>query len=441
MSLINEDCKMRLLGGKAMVASVEVKKARKLMLVLLFLGWALGNLDRYLINYAIVFIGEDLSLTSTQTGVILSSFFLGYAIMQIPSGLLADKYGAKRVLIAAVILWSIFTGLTAVAWSLAAMVVIRFLFGIGEGGFQPSAAKIIATTFPRNERGKAMSILLSTGAIMGTLVPIISAILLVTIGWRMFFVIAGALGIIIAILYWKFIKVPDSVVDEEEETEAVVQEAKVTDPTQNKGILKKLFKMPVMWSLIFAFFTIYAVNWGLNSWLPTYLTNVRGLDMMSIGWMQLIPGVIMIIAMWVFGFVIDKISLKTGKQLGALAALLLAVTIFFMFQASTMLVFMTFQTIMSILMTYLVVLLPTLVLNVIPTQVAGTAIGIANTGAQFAGFVAPMAIGYMIDLSDGSYNTTVWMLIGLCTLCVVSLVTANTNPKKATRGEKEYETV
>lgn len=422
------------------VASVEVKKARKLMLVLLFLGWALGNLDRYLINYAIVYIGADLSLTSTQTGVILSSFFLGYAIMQIPSGLLADKFGAKKVLIAAVILWSIFTGFTAVAWSLTAMVVIRFLFGIGEGGFQPAAAKIIATTFPRNERGKAMSILLSSGAIMGTLVPIISAVLLITIGWRMFFIIAGALGIVIAILYWKFIKVPNAVEDEEVE-EVVVQEAKVTDPNENKGILKKIFKMPVMWSLIFAFFTIYAVNWGLNSWLPTYLTNVRQLDMMSIGKLQLLPGVIMIIAMWAFGFVIDKLSLKTAKLFGALSALLLAVVIFFMFQASTMLVFMTFQTIMSVLMTYLVVLLPTLVLNVVPSQVAGTAIGIANTGAQFAGFVSPMVIGYMIDMSDGSYNTTVWMLIGLCTLCLISLVTANTNSKKSARGEEEYETV
>lgn len=424
------------------IASVEVKKARKLMLFLLFLGWALGNLDRYLINYAIVYIGADLSLTSTQTGVILSSFFLGYAIMQIPSGLLADKYGAKKVLIAAVILWSIFTGFTAIAWSLTAMVVIRFLFGIGEGGFQPAAAKIIATTFPRNERGKAMSILLSSGAIMGTLVPIISAVLLVTIGWRMFFVIAGALGIIIAVLYWKFVKVPATAVDDEEEAkEAVVQETKVTEPAANKGILKKLFKMPVMWSLIFAFFTIYAVNWGLNSWLPTYLTNVRQLDMMSIGWMQLIPGVIMIIAMWVFGFVIDRISLSTGKLLGALSAVLLAVVIFLMFQASTMLVFMTYQTIMSVLMTYLVVLLPTLVLNVIPTQVAGTAIGIANTGAQFAGFVSPMVIGYMIDMSDGSYDLAVWMLIGLCSLCMVSLITANTKPKKLARGEEEYETV
>lgn len=149
------------------------KKTRNVLAGLLFLGWALGNLDRYLMNYAIVYIGKDLSLTATETGLVLSSFFLGYAIMQMPGGVLADRFGAKRVLLIAVIVWSIFTGLTAIAWSLSVMVIIRFLFGIGEGGFQPSASKLISTYYPVNERSKVMSIMLSSGGIMSMLVPII----------------------------------------------------------------------------------------------------------------------------------------------------------------------------------------------------------------------------------------------------------------------------
>ena len=181
------------------------KKVRSVLLALLFLGWALGNLDRYLMNYAIVYIGKDLSLTNTETGLVLSSFFLGYAIMQLPGGILADRFGAKRVLLIAVIVWSIFTGLTAIAWSLGILLVIRFLFGIGEGGFQPSASKLITTHYPENERSKVMSIMLSSSAIMAMLVPIISAVLLITIGWRAFFVIAGIIGVIIVILYWKVV--------------------------------------------------------------------------------------------------------------------------------------------------------------------------------------------------------------------------------------------
>ncbi|MBQ0138559.1 MAG: MFS transporter [Kurthia sp.] len=73
------------------------------MYILLFLGWALGNMDRYVVNYAVVFIGKDLVLTNTQTGLVLSAFFLGYAIMQIPGGLLADKYGAKKIILISIL--------------------------------------------------------------------------------------------------------------------------------------------------------------------------------------------------------------------------------------------------------------------------------------------------------------------------------------------------
>ncbi len=83
--------------------------------------------------------------------------------MQIPGGWLADKFGAKRVLLMAVIMWSIFTGLTAVAWSLTAMIVIRFLFGIGEGGFQPASSKIIATIFRRRREGELCPLCLPPG--------------------------------------------------------------------------------------------------------------------------------------------------------------------------------------------------------------------------------------------------------------------------------------
>src|SRR4051812_42806280 len=99
-------------GRETMNEMLLEKKARNVLVVLLFSGWAIGNLDRYLMNYAIVYIGEDLSLTNTETGLVLSSFFLGYALMQMPGGILADRFGAKRVLLAAVIIWSIFTGLT-----------------------------------------------------------------------------------------------------------------------------------------------------------------------------------------------------------------------------------------------------------------------------------------------------------------------------------------
>lgn len=384
------------------------KKARNTLVVLLFIGWAIGNLDRYLMNYAIVYIGEDLSLSATETGLVLSSFFLGYAIMQMPGGILADRFGAKRILLAAVILWSIFTGLTAIAWGLGIMIVIRFLFGIGEGGFQPSASKLISTYYPENERSKVMSIMLSSSSIMSMLVPIISAVLLITIGWRAIFLIAGAIGFIIAFLYWKFVPKDTKIQSD--------------DSPMVKEILSKLLKMPVMWTLVLAYFTIYAVNWGLNSWLPKYLTDVRDLDLLSIGWLQLIPGFIMILAMLLSGILIDKLDFKVSKIIGAVSAILLVVFLLLMFNASSIALFITYQCFVTLLITFVVLLLPSFILKKIPAEYGGTAMGMANTGGQLAGFLTPTLIGVMVDTFDGSYNAAVWMLVTFSIICVISIL-------------------
>ncbi|MGK4114858.1 MFS transporter [Lysinibacillus capsici] len=397
-----------------MTTNEITKKSRNVILALLFLGWSLGNLDRYIMNYAVVSITGDLHLDASSTGIILSAFFLGYAIMQIPGGWLADKFGAKRVLLMAVIMWSIFTGLTAIAWSLTAMIVIRFLFGIGEGGFQPSSSKIIATIFPKEERGRAMSIMLTSGGIVSLIVPLLAAYLLGTIGWRMMFIIIGAIGAIIAFLYWKYIQLPKD--------EAATAG---TENTTSKVNFKELLKTPLMWNLIIAYFCIYAVNWGLVSWIPTYLQKNRGLDLMSIGWAQTIPAITTIIGVYGSGYIIDKLPKGMEKVLGSISCAVIGLLLYLMFTAKTVTLFIGYQTVVSIFIAFVITLLPVIVLKKLPSSITGSAMGIANTGGQLAGFVTPMAIGFMVDAFNGSFDAAFWMLIGFALICIVSLVTLN----------------
>ena len=397
-----------------MTTNEITKKSRNVILALLFLGWSLGNLDRYIMNYAVVSITGDLQLDASSTGIILSAFFLGYAIMQIPGGWLADKFGAKRVLLMAVITWSIFTGLTAIAWSLTAMIVIRFLFGIGEGGFQPSSSKIIATIFPKEERGRAMSIMLTSGGIVSLIVPLLAAYLLGTIGWRMMFIIIGAIGAIIAFIYWKYIQLPQD--------EAATAG---TENTTNKVNFKELLKTPLMWNLIIAYFCIYAVNWGLVSWIPTYLQKNRGLDLMSIGWAQTIPAITTIIGVYGSGYIIDKLPKGMEKVLGSISCAVIGLLLYLMFTAKTVTLFIGYQTVVSIFIAFVITLLPVIVLKKLPSSITGSAMGIANTGGQLAGFVTPMTIGFMVDAFNGSFDAAFWMLIGFALICIVSLVTLN----------------
>lgn len=383
------------------------------MLALLFLGWALGNLDRYVMNYAVLAITEDLQLSASSTGLLLSSFFAGYAIMQMPGGWLADRFGPKKVLLGAVIMWSIFTALTGAAWSMASMILIRFLFGIGEGGFQPASSKIISLTYPREERSRAMSVMLSSGAIVGLFVPILSATLLNTIGWRTMFVIIGAIGAIIAVSYWKFIKLPK----EESDSTSVT--------AGQKGSFSILFKTPMMWNLLVAYFSIYAVNWGLATWLPTYLVKVRGLDLISLGWLQMIPGIASLAGIYASGYLLDKLPKGRERVAGSIACVLIGILLYLMFHAASVPMFITYQTIVTLVISFVIIMLPSVVLKNLPSHVTGTGMGIVNTGGQLAGFITPLAIGFVVDAFNGSFDAAFWMLIAFSVVCIGALLTMN----------------
>ncbi|MBR8644427.1 MFS transporter [[Brevibacterium] frigoritolerans] len=87
-------------------------KVRYTVLFVLWLCWLFSFLDRMVITIALPYIGEDLNLTATAQGLLLSIFFAGYALFQIPGGMLSDKFGFRRVMSIAIVWWSIFTSLT-----------------------------------------------------------------------------------------------------------------------------------------------------------------------------------------------------------------------------------------------------------------------------------------------------------------------------------------
>ena len=260
-----------------------------------------------------------------------------------------------------------------------------------------------------------MSIMLSSGGIVSLIVPLLSAYMLTTIGWRVSFVILGGIGILITILYWAFIKLPED-----------FKKKKLSRQVRNQqGIFKQLMKTPLMLNLFIAYYSIYAINWGLATWLPTYLVNVSGLDLISLGWAQTIPGLAMIVAMFLSGYVIDKLPLGKEKIVGAVACVVVSVLLYLMFNAPSVMVFVTYQTIVILFISFVMLLLPAIILKRLPSSVTGTSMGIANTGGQLAGFITPLAIGYIVQTFNGSYNAAFWMLIIFAVICTVSLLTLN----------------
>ena len=126
---------------------------RYLLVVGTFFLSVLLYVDRACISTAKDAIVLDIGLSDIQWAWVLASFAFGYALFQTPGGMMADRLGSRSVLTVVVSAWSIFTGMTAIAWSFSSLLVIRFLFGVGEAGAFPGIAKVVYAWIPVNERG------------------------------------------------------------------------------------------------------------------------------------------------------------------------------------------------------------------------------------------------------------------------------------------------
>ena len=115
--------------------------------------------DRVCISQAAPFITQDLGLTAAQMGYVFSAFTFAYALFEIPTGWLGDKIGPRKILLRVVLWWSFFTAATGWAWSYAAMLVTRFLFGAGEAGCFPNLTKAFSVWLPKHDRTRAQALM------------------------------------------------------------------------------------------------------------------------------------------------------------------------------------------------------------------------------------------------------------------------------------------
>lgn len=257
-----------------------------------------------------------------------------------------------------------------------------------------------------------MSIMLASGAIMGVVTPLVTGPALVSIGWRNLFYIIGAVGIFITALMFFLLKEPAG-------------KSKLADGTsgqQPKMSLKAVLKTPMIWNLFISYFSIYAVNWGLQSWMPTYMVNVRGLDMTQMGVLAAIPALVSIFTMLLSGYVLDRIPAGKDRIIASVFGVLVAVFLYLMSHSGTITTFITYMTIVTVMAGFISTLIISKSLKTMPESVVATANGFINTGAQLAGFLTPMLIGFLVQASGGSYATAFIMLIGFALICSITLM-------------------
>jgi MFS transporter, ACS family, glucarate transporter len=269
-------------------------KQRHLVVVATFLLSFLLYVDRVCISTAKEAIVTDLKLTDRQFGWVLSAFALGYALFQTPAGTLADRHGARRMLAAVVTFWSLFTGLTAVAWNFSAMLVIRFLFGAGEAGAFPGMARAVYSWIPVQERGFVKGLNFSAARFGAAFTMPLLPLLIGSIGWKESFLVLTGGGVLWAVIWWWWFRdEPSEKLNlAEAELEFILanrQEREAGEGTASALPFGRMFSSGNLWLMMGQYFASNFTFFFCLSWLFPYVQKTYALSYSQAGFYAMTP--------------------------------------------------------------------------------------------------------------------------------------------------------
>lgn len=268
---------------------------RYVVVMFLFLLSMITYIDRVCISAAKDPIAAELSLSDGAMGLVFSAFALGYALAQIPTGKLADKLGPRVALTAVVCVWSGLTALTGAAWNLASLVVIRFLFGVGEAGAFPGSARAVVNWLPPGERGRANGVLFSGSRIGAALSFPLLAWMLGRYSWRPSFFILGGVGIVWALAWFLWFR--DRPAGTTGQNEAAT----------GAGPRVSLFRHKGLGLAMTQYFATNFTTFLVLSWMLPYLKKQYALSDSRAAAYAMAPLLMAASAQWLAGWMVDSL--------------------------------------------------------------------------------------------------------------------------------------
>ena len=246
------------------------------VLVLLCSLTTLTYLDRICISIVGVRIKTEFALSNEQFGWVLASFALAYALFEIPSGVLGDRIGPRAVFIRIVLWWSFFTAVTGFATGLVSLIVIRFLFGMGESGTYPNCLIAVSRWFPVNETGRALTWVGIGSQIGSAIAPLIIIPLAVSYGWRMPFYVNALIGVVwVLCCYFWFRDFPAQMRNISAKEREYIEAGCRYSSRQHLIPFRVIFKNRTLWALMFMYFCFQWANYFFVAWMPVYLQEGR----------------------------------------------------------------------------------------------------------------------------------------------------------------------
>ncbi|MFM1654716.1 MFS transporter [Brevibacillus sp. B_LB10_24] len=383
-----------------------------LMLLLLV---TINYVDRAVLSIAMPAIQKDLDLDPRIVGLILSSFFWGYALMQIPSGWLADRYRPDKVVVGAAVAWGIVQTLTGFIHSSKTLIFLRVLLGITEAPVYPGGAKLQSVWLTSAERGRGATIL-DSGAPLGTAIggPIIVAFMAWFGGWRGALIGAGILTLICAWLAWLVIRGTPSThrrINEAErqyiQTSLAAEYELAKSQANGKAGIKDYLKARNFWCMCLGWFSFNTVFYGLMTWGPSYLAKTQNVNISTIGGSVLIIFGAGFVGEIIGGWIADAWRARGGghntvmRTLLAIAGIMTSLSIFFLSKTTSL------PMAIALLSTALFFLRWGGLYWSVPAAISrrehvGIVGGCMNFSGNIAGVTTPIYVGFIVS-ATGAY--------------------------------------
>lgn len=375
-----------------------------------FLGWVFIYATRNILSASMNSIQQEFGLTQSQLGLLNSVFFFTYTFAQIPSGMLGDKFGLKRMLIIGFLLFGVFTGLTGIATSFAVLVLMRAFVGIGQGTYYGPQYALSSAAIPLKHRGFGSAII-NSGMAFGISLGLIGAGFIINtmeLNWRYSFYAFAIPTILVGVLFQVFIKEPPKTVG----TPQAVDAAGQAQPAK-KGLSKNIIAIYVMvFCSLFGFFVI-------QTWLPYYLQNERGTAAGQVGFVSSLVAWASIPGALIFSRMSDKLR-RRKLFIGLLVVLALLSIMGCVY-------FENYNLMIVCLVVYgltgKLALDPILVASVADNASSGnrgTIFSVFNFVGMSSSIVAPYVAGFLSDttgsLASAFYLSGGLLLIGLVTI-------------------------
>lgn len=370
------------------------------MLAAIFLGYTCIYVDKITIGMSMVTISKSLGFDPQQKGLVLSAFFLGYTIFQIPFGYLVNKIGTRKVMITSVFFVGMFLFLFGFGFSLLYLILLRFMTGaLAHSGYPASVSTFISQELPIEKRGPAQSTMIASSGFAAIVGPLLIAPLLLQVGWHKTYYFLGAAVMLIAVLMYFVIP---------EEFGEVKEHLKSKNPRSFQEVLKDRN----VWVLTFSAFFINVAVYGLNGWMATYLVEAHGLTLTQIAFVTAIIGFFTMIAAIVGGIMVN--TFFSGKEKKVIFTATLGGGIFAVLISSVSLFFysMVFLALAVICSSLALATLMSIPVKIFPSDEVSTKYATVNAIGVSGGFVAPIIIGSLVKISNGSFASS-FLFIGI----------------------------